>query len=44
MADYNMEELVDELNETSARLAKEAAQLVMDANPGQVFVAGALGP
>ena len=45
MADYNMEELVDELNETSARLAKEAAQLVMDANPGRkCFVAGALGP
>ena len=27
MADYGMEAIVDELNETSARLAKEAAQL-----------------
>ena len=45
MADYGMEAIVDELNETSARLAKEAANLVMDANPDRkCFVAGALGP
>jgi len=45
MADYGMEDLVDELNEASARLAREAAAQVMNDNPGrQCFVAGALGP
>ena len=39
MADYGMEDLVDELNEASARLAKEAAIQVMSDNPGrQCFV------
>jgi 5-methyltetrahydrofolate--homocysteine methyltransferase len=44
-ADYGMEELAWEMNEVSARLACEARDEVMQANPGRVcFVAGALGP
>lgn len=44
-ADYGMESLAYELNKEGARLAKQAAQEVMDAQPGrECFVAGALGP
>ncbi len=45
MADYGMEGVVREMNEASARLAREAADAFERENPGQVrFVAGALGP
>jgi len=45
MADYGMEELVDEINLEGARNARRAADRVMKENPGRkVFVAGALGP
>lgn len=45
MADYNMEDLVYELNYESARLAKEVAKKFTKANPKQPrFVAGSIGP
>ncbi|MDN3595206.1 homocysteine S-methyltransferase family protein [Zunongwangia endophytica] len=45
MADYQMEELVDELNYESARIAKQVATELTEANPDQPkFVAGAMGP
>lgn len=45
MADYGMEELSYELNVTSARLAREQADLVTSLNPAKRrFVAGAIGP
>jgi 5-methyltetrahydrofolate--homocysteine methyltransferase len=44
-ADYGMEDLVPELNETAARIAKEVAAQVMEADPSRrCFVAGAIGP
>jgi len=44
-ADYGMEELAYELNVESARLAREAADLVTAQDPSRPrFVAGALGP
>ncbi len=45
MADYRMEEVVYEMNEASARLAREAADAFERAHPGEPrFVAGVLGP
>jgi 5-methyltetrahydrofolate--homocysteine methyltransferase len=45
MADYNMEELVYELNFESAKIAKEVADEFTKANPSQPrFVAGSIGP
>ncbi|MCM4159902.1 5-methyltetrahydrofolate--homocysteine methyltransferase [Antarcticibacterium flavum] len=45
MADYQMEELVYELNYESARIAKEVAQEITGKNPEKPrFVAGAMGP
>ncbi|SKB74827.1 5-methyltetrahydrofolate--homocysteine methyltransferase [Salegentibacter holothuriorum] len=45
MADYEMEELVDELNYESARIAKEVAVELTQKNPEKPrFVAGAMGP
>lgn len=45
MADYNMEDLVYELNFESARLAKEVAEEFTKKNPEQPrFVAGSIGP
>lgn len=45
MADYNMEDLVYELNYESARLAKQATSEYNDRNPDRPrFVAGAIGP
>jgi 5-methyltetrahydrofolate--homocysteine methyltransferase len=45
MADYKMEELVDELNYESARIAKEVALELTKKNPNKPrFVAGAMGP
>lgn len=44
-ADYGMEELAYELNFESAKLARQACDLVAERDPSrQVFVAGALGP
>ena len=44
-ADYGMEELAYELNREAARLAREACDEAMAANPDRPrFVAGALGP
>ncbi len=44
-ADYGMEELAYELNEVSARLAREACDLVEAKDPSRKrFVAGGLGP
>ncbi|SFK54046.1 methionine synthase [Methylocapsa palsarum] len=43
-ADYAMEELVAELNFESAKLAREAADLVQAQDGRPRFVAGALGP
>jgi 5-methyltetrahydrofolate--homocysteine methyltransferase len=44
-ADYGMEALAYELNEAGARVAREAADEMMSAEPGrECFVAGALGP
>ncbi|MFN3224933.1 MAG: methionine synthase [Hyphomicrobiales bacterium] len=44
-ADYGMEALAYELNEAGARVAREAADEIMAAEPGrECFVAGALGP
>ena len=45
MADYQMEELVYELNFEGARIAKEAARKFTAADPSKPrFVAGAIGP
>lgn len=45
MADYAMESLVTELNQTSAKLAREAADRYTALTPDQPrFVAGVLGP
>ncbi|RIA10665.1 5-methyltetrahydrofolate--homocysteine methyltransferase [Flavobacteriaceae bacterium MAR_2010_72] len=45
MADYNMEELVYELNYESAKIAKQVANEFTRANPEQPrFVAGSIGP
>jgi len=45
MADYAMESLVGEICETSARLARAAADRYSELTPGQPrFVAGVLGP
>ena len=45
MADYNMENLVYELNFESAKLAKKIAEEFTKANPSQPrFVAGSIGP
>lgn len=45
MADYNMDDLVYELNYESARLAKQATSQYNDRNPDRPrFVAGAIGP
>jgi len=44
-ADYNTEYLAYELNKASAKLAKEAAEEVINNNPSKPrFVAGAIGP
>ena len=44
-ADYQMEEVVYEMSEASARLAREAADAFERAHPGEPrFVAGVLGP
>ncbi len=45
MADYQMENLVYELNVASAKIAKKAADKFTKENPGKPrFVAGAIGP
>ena len=45
MADYNMEDLVYELNFESAKIAKQVAQEFTKANPNKPrFVAGSIGP
>jgi 5-methyltetrahydrofolate--homocysteine methyltransferase len=45
MADYNMEDLVYELNFESAKIAKEVADEFTKKNPNQPrFVAGSIGP
>jgi 5-methyltetrahydrofolate--homocysteine methyltransferase len=45
MADYHMENLVYELNYTSAKIAKEVAQAFTEKNPDKPrFVAGSIGP
>ncbi|MCB2221759.1 MAG: methionine synthase [Bacteroidetes bacterium] len=45
MADYHMENLVYEINKTSAKIAIEAAAKVTASNPTKPrFVAGAMGP
>ncbi len=44
MADYHMEDLAFELNEVSARLARDAAQAAERADGRPRFVAGVLGP
>jgi len=44
MADYGMEELCAELNETGARLAREVADEVAAATGQPRFVAGVIGP
>ena len=45
MADYNMEGIVHDLNVASAKLAREAADETMSADPSRkCFVAGAIGP
>ena len=45
MADYYMEDLVDELNETSARIAKELCIEYTKKNPEKPrFVVGSMGP
>lgn len=44
-SDYALEDLVPELNEKAAALAKEACLEFMESNPGRkVYVAGAMGP
>lgn len=45
MADYHMEDLIDELNITAAKLAREAADEYTKKTPHkQRFVAGSIGP
>jgi len=45
MADYNMEDLVYELNYESAKIAKQVADQYTKANPNKPrFVAGSIGP
>ncbi|WP_299366380.1 homocysteine S-methyltransferase family protein [Winogradskyella sp.] len=45
MADYNMQDLVYELNFESAKIAKEVADSFTSANPSKPrFVAGSIGP
>ena len=45
MADYNLEEIVPDLNIAAARLAREAADEAMAKDPSRPrFVAGAIGP
>ncbi len=45
LADYGMEDLVEEFNTAAARIAREAADEVEAANPGRIcYVAGVLGP
>jgi len=45
MADYNMEDLVYELNFESAKIAKEVAEVFTKENPDKPrFVAGSIGP
>jgi 5-methyltetrahydrofolate--homocysteine methyltransferase len=45
MADYNMEDLVSELNYESAKIAKQVAEEFTKANPEKPrFVAGSIGP
>ena len=45
MADYHMEDLVDELNIASAKLARESADKYTAMNPDKPrFVAGSMGP
>jgi 5-methyltetrahydrofolate--homocysteine methyltransferase len=44
-SDYDLEAVVDEINISSARLARKVCDDFMAANPGrQCFVAGAMGP
>lgn len=44
-SDYKMEALVDEMNLASAKVAREAAEEMMQEEPGRIcWVAGALGP
>ena len=45
MADYHLEGIVHDLNVASAKLAREAADETMSADPSRIcFVAGAFGP
>jgi len=45
MADYNMEDLVYELNYQSAKIAKQVAEIVTKTTPNKPrFVAGSIGP
>ncbi len=45
MADYNLEEIVPDLNVAAAKLAREAADIAMAKDPSRPrFVAGAIGP
>ena len=45
MADYNLEEIVKDVNIASAKLAREAADQAMQKDPSRPrFVAGAIGP
>ncbi len=45
MADYHMESLVDELNETAAKIARKCADEYTAKNPDKPrFVAGSIGP
>ena len=45
MADYNLEEIVPELNRAAAKFAREAADEAMAKDPSRPrFVAGAIGP
>ena len=45
MADYNMEELIYELNVESAKIAKQVAEEYTKSNPNKPrFVAGSIGP
>ena len=45
MADYNLEDIVPELNLRAAQIAREAADEAMREDPTRPrFVAGAIGP
>lgn len=45
MADYDMQDIADEMNRASVKVAREAVEEYMEAHPGaQKFVAGAIGP